>query len=272
MMLKIVLFALFPILLSAQSYHFSQGARAASMGGCGVVLQESAAIFNNSAGLTTLQSLVVAATIHNSFFLSELKAASIGVAYPVKHGVLAAQFYSYGFNSYNEQLYLLTYARKLSSSISISADAGYFRLNVLEDASRHTLATKVSAMLQLLSDVRLGVQVENPFSIVSTDNIFLPMIARVGVAYQPSKVVLLSVAFEKSNNFPISTKIGLEYFMKDTFAARIGIQTNANMPSFSLGIGYNIWKNTNLNGGLVQHAVLGGTSAVDINWNLDAKK
>jgi hypothetical protein len=255
---------------AAQNYTFTQGARAAALGGCGVTLTGAQAIFNNSAGLTELTSLNVIAAVQNSFFLAELKTAALGTIFPTKYGVFALKFDSQGFNTYNEQLYTFIYARKLASNVSLSTDIGYFRLNVAEYGAKNALALRVGCLAQVLKDLKVGFQVENPFLAGTKTAFLMPFKVIFGGVYMPSASVMLTAAIEKQGNFPIHTTIGIEYLLNQKITARLGLQAG-NMAAFTCGIGYNLSKNTAFSASLMQHPSLGGTSAAEVNWAFDKK-
>jgi hypothetical protein len=273
-MKKIVLFIGFTIAflvkMAAQTYTFTNGARASALGGSGVTLTGAQAIFNNSAGLTELTSPNVIAAVQNSFLLSELKTAALGAILPTNYGVFALKFDSQGFSTYNEQLYTFIYARKLASNISLSTDIGYFRLNVSGYDTKNALALRMGCLVQVLKDLRVGCQVENPFSSVTKNAFLLPFKWSFGASYMASTSVMITTAIEKQLNNSIYTKIGIEYLLNQKLTARLGLQAG-NSGAFTCGIGYNFSKNTVFNASFMQHSRLGGTSAAEVNWAFDKK-
>jgi hypothetical protein len=254
----------------AQNYAFTQGARAAALGGSGVTLSGAQAIFNNSAGLTALASPTVIAAVQNSFFLSELKSAALGVILPTKHGVFGLKFDAHGFNTYHEELYTFIYARKLTAKVALSTDIGYFRLNVAAADFKNGISFQVGCLAEILKALRVGCQVENPFSLVTKNAILLPFKVRFGAMYMPSKAVMITTAIEKELYFPTATKVGIEYLIQEKITTRLGLEAGSIM-AFTCGIGYNLSKNTTISGSLAQHPSLGSVTATEINWTFDKK-
>jgi hypothetical protein len=117
-----------------------------------------------------------------------------------------------------------------------------------------------------LKNLYIGAHVFNPTKakIAEYDDERIPTIFRIGLGYNFSDKVLVSIESEKDIEYDPSFKFGIEVIMKKYVYLRAGISTNPVLNTF--GIGYAL-KRFKVDIAFSKHPVLDYTSHISMSYS-----
>lgn len=213
------------------------GARGLAMGGTGVTFTDINAAFSNQAGLAFLDGATVTLGADRRFLSEEIGAYSLAFAYPFERlGTFGLAVNYYGFTEYNETRIGISYARKLSSKLSIGAQFDYLGFSASENGNKSIITFEVGVHAQLIEGVSVGMHLSNPVRQEIIKGEKTPTVATLGIAYSPNKKLTVSGEFEKDIDFDMAFKAGIEYYIIDILSLRAGVSTIPTANSFGLGL------------------------------------
>lgn len=258
---SLILFS-FAELAAQNGLNYAAGARGLAMANASTAFQDINSIFSNAAGLASLEKSGISLFAEQRFAVSEIKSVHAGFAHPTKSGTFGVRVQYYGFEDYNEQSIGLSYARKLLDKLSLGAQINYLNFRIPEYGNRGLVTFDIGLQSQILEDLRIGFHLANPIEqeIVVDDN--LPTVFKVGIAYNPSKKVMLTLEGEKDIDFETRVKGGIEYWLVDALALRLGFASNPG--TFSFGAGYDISEKLKIDFGASYHQILGFSPGIGI--------
>lgn len=257
-----VLFA--PFLFGQNGAPPPAGARGIGMGLTGLTFHDVHAVFSNAAGIAKLDRASVAAFGEQRFLLEELGAYSFAAALPTQAGTFGVGVQHFGFEGFNEQRIGLAYARLLSEGLSIGGQFLALNTQINEYGNRLALTFAIGLQYQALPQVELAAHVNSPARVEEANGAFLPSVLGIGARYTPSERVSILVEAEKDIDYPVRTKVGLEYQVADPFYLRFGVATNP--ATMTLGIGYNIADRLWFDVASGYHEILGFSPAGGIHY------
>jgi hypothetical protein len=263
---------LFPIILCnpvfSQSLKESYGARSASMGGAAVTLYDVWSVFNNQAALTELKSISGGFSISNKFLLKELNVKTAGLVIPLKKGTIGLKINSFGYNIYQESLYGVAYALKLSSKFSMGIGLNYESVNINADgySRRAGVTSELSVLAKLSEKVQLATHIYNPTrtQLFEYNNERVPTIFNLGACYNFDQKAKFVCEVEKDIDFNPVFKAGIEYEPSSNIYLRVGA---SNQPAlYSFGFGFKL-KQLNVDIASSYHNFLGFSPQVSICYS-----
>jgi hypothetical protein len=247
----------------------SAGGRAAGMGYGVTAITDSWSGFNNQAGLGWEKNFSASAYFENRFMVKELSLEAVGAVFPVKKGAIGITFRHFGFSAYNEMTAGTAFGMRFGSRFSAGISLDYIRIHFGEDYGSKNLFTFEIGFLFKPSDLLcLGFHVSNPYPVKLSNNPQenLPVIFRLGIAWQPTKNFLGSAEIEKDlRNRPV-LKTGIEYQLVKPVVIRAGYLTTPSRFTFGFGLTFG-----NLNFGLAvqYHSVLGFSPQGSIEYSFE---
>jgi len=254
------------------------GSRTMAMGGISVALNDFWSLQNNQAGLAGYTSAAAGIDWQNRFLVKELSCNSAGVVVPTNSGVFAAGMQYFGYSLYNESKLGLAYARKLGEQFSAGLQLDYFNRHIAEgygNASAFTFELGIQA--DLTENFRVGVHVFNPVRAKydDSDGDKIPAVFTVGILYEISDGLIVSVESEKDSEFKPLFRGGLEYKIIEPVSFRFGFssapaRTGSDGFSianrFAFGFGYE-WKQLSVDVAASVHQTLGWSPGISIHYN-----
>ena len=248
----------------------SGGARSAGMGYTGVTYTDINSLFTNQAGLAMLEGFAATAFAEQRYFLSELQGLSAGAALPTNSGTFGLSINYFGFEDYNEQRAGLAYGRKLSNKLAMGAQLLVLNTRIPEYGNKTNLTFEAGLLAQLLPQLHLGFHVYSPARIQLVEDEFLPSVFRLGLNYLPSEKLKILAEVEKDIDYPVRSKLGLEYAIVDALKMRVGAATQPVTLSF--GLGYQLDNGLSLDIASSYHEVLGFTPAAGVTYAIGKKE
>ncbi len=265
---KITVFSLLLSLCSLGLYsqnlsYWGQTAPNMAMGRAGAAATDLNALYTNVAGLTSLESTTVIVTGEQRFNITELQALAAGGAIVTSSGVFGVKLGYFGFEEYNEQNLTLTYSRKLMDQLSIGAEIIVLQTQIPEFDSEVTATFALGAQTYLGEQLILGVHLYSPIRVEIAEDEFIPSTYRAGLSYLASKKLTVNAELEKSVDFPVRFRGGIDYLFLEALRVRLGYSSEPS--SFHFGFGYR-FANIQLDAAASYHQILGFSPAVSLAY------
>ena len=244
--------------------NYLSGSRFGAMANCGVAVPDIWSVSHNQAGLGLIDKTQIGLFHEQKFLVKELGFSSLAATFPIKAGTFGLLFNYFGYSKYHEMKLGIGFGKKLGSKISAGVQLDYFTTFLPSSYSKQQAITVEFGLLsQLKENLNLGFHIFNPIpqKYELNKEQQLPSYARLGLAYNIRKIVLLSVETEVKSAEPTIFRAGIEYLPIQQLALRIGASNQESPLSF--GIGYNTNK-LNFNIAFTDHQQLGLTPLFDI--------
>ena len=215
------------------------GAKNAALGGQSTTLKDVFSVFNNPAGLSTLEDWNVGIYAENRFLVADLNLVGVGFNLPMKNGAFGFGGSYFGNTSYSESYITLAYSRLLSSNLSIAANFDYINLSIEEFGSTSAFTFGLGLQFSPSKNIDIGAHIHNPIRIQLNQNSeeTIPSILKMGIAYHPDEDgFTLFAEVEKDIDKSAILKFGLDYQLIEKLSLRAGISSNPAYSSFGLGL------------------------------------
>lgn len=214
------------------------GAIIQGIGGAGVTLDNISSLYTNQAGSAFIEDWAIDVSVVRRFNLEELTTISMAAAKKVKIGTLGLTVAQYGFESYSEQKIGLSYARLLTSYLSISGQFNILGFKIEDFDNSYKYTVEMGIYTRLSPKVHLAAHIYNPTSIKLTDEENLDSRMKLGVKYLPSLKVRLFSEIEKIIDRDLQIKFGSSYQVIENLDISLG--ANLSLESFHFGFQYRI--------------------------------
>lgn len=180
----------------------------------------------NIGALAGVQNISLAAGYQTRFNLPELSTSALVVAIPTAVGVAGASLSRYGFGPFHLTEASVGFAHQIRL-VSIGLQGGFVQSATTGFGSRMVPVLSVGGTAELLPKIRLGAYVYNltQSKLHEETGEYLPTLLRVGVQWQATDPLFLSLETEKDVDFPARFKAGLQYYLRSYLAVRTGIST-----------------------------------------------
>ncbi|MFK7904358.1 MAG: hypothetical protein AB8B69_04495 [Chitinophagales bacterium] len=244
-MLRPIFFILLILSLTSKTDLYGQegkpiiGAKNAALGGHSTTLQDVFAVFNNPAGLSTLEGVNVGVYAENRFLVEDLNLLGVGITLPSKNGSFGLGGTYFGNAAYSESYFTLAYSRLLSQNLSIALDFDYVNLSIEEFGSTSAFTFGLGLQFSPSKNIDIGAHIHNPIrvSLIQDGSETMPSIIKIGLAYHPEgEGFTLFTEVEKDIDRSTILKFGLDYQLIEKLSLRAGISTNPAYSSFGLGL------------------------------------
>ena len=267
--LKIALIILFisATFLANAQYNRPFGARQAGMGNSGVTLSDIWSSYHNQAGLAGLEGISAGASFSNAFNIKELGTKSFATGMPVsKIGSFGINYTYFGYELYNESKFGLAYAMALGKRISAGVQIDYFLTRMYGEYGKKGIAVgEIGIIAEPFDNFKAGVHLFNPWMAKMADyqDERVPTILRIGLGYNFSEKIVLTIEGEKDIEQAAVFRSGIEYILIENLFLRAGVSTNPTQ--FSFGLGYN-YIGIQLDISFTNHQQLGYTTQFGLSY------
>jgi len=233
------------------------GARSMAMANASSTLNDVWGYHHNPGALGDIQEITAGLSYENRFLLKELQSQGFAVAVPLKVGVISVGGQLYGSQQFRTYKAGLGYSMKLSDKFFAGVQLNYLGLRLPENyGNANTMTGEVGIYAKITDDWKIGASVFNlgraKLSEFADDRFTTMM--RLGTSYSFSDKVLVALDFEKSLDYDVRIKTGVEYEVVKNFRLRGGFATAPI--ELSAGVGYE-WKQLQLSVGSSYHQILG---------------
>jgi hypothetical protein len=212
------------------------GARANGLGYASACLQDEWALFNNVAGLSTLdhQSAFSTYDWQPSIPLGNRMAAGIGL--PTKLGVAGAGFFRFGDNVYSEQIFSAGFANQFGLA-SLGVKINYIQYNAEGFGRKGLVTVSLGGIAEITPQLKIGAHIININQprLSSSEEETLSTTLIAGLLFAPTEKVLISTEVEKVLEFNPTWKVAIEYLPLTTVALRTGFNLHPSAAFFGAG-------------------------------------
>ena len=229
----------FPFIAFAGNDNHHIGGREAGMGNASVGLHSVWSAHHNQAGLAFVNDISAGLYFENRFLLKGLSIQGGAFALPTKSGTFGLAITHFGDKNYSEGKYGLSYGRKLGENVAMGLGLNYVSTRFGGTYGKAgTVTAELGFQTKLLDKLTLGAHVYNPLRVtIDQDRIErIPVILRIGGAYEFSEKVIASVEVEKDIDYKGIVKAGLEYKPTEKIYLRAGVASNPVYSSFGVGL------------------------------------
>ena len=258
----------------------THGARAQALGGAATTLAgEVWAAANNAAGLGALGQPTAGAYLENRYLIPSLNLVAAAVAVPLgvvapetagqparaSRGVLAAEGQRFGGALYNEVRLGAAYGYRLGV-INIGGRLEMLQVSLQDLGSRRALVGSLGGQAELLPGrLTFGAYLYNltQARLATYQDERVPTVLRAGLAYRPSRQVLLLAEAEKDVERAAGLRAGIEYLPAPAVALRLGYATLSEQATAGVGVAAG---NFHFDYAAGWHTVLGLSQFLSANW------
>jgi hypothetical protein len=225
----------------------------------------------NQAALARVNHTSVGVYGEKRFFLKELSLYNAAIVLPTHSGNFGLDARYYGFTDYNETQLGLGYGRSVGSKIDVGVQFNYYSVRIAGYGNASAVNFEIGAILHLTDKLNAGVHTCNPVGgkLGKGEEEKLASLYSVGLGYEASEKVFVSVEIEKQENEPVNVSAGLQYKFLRQLLARAGVSTSTS--SMYLGIGFG-WKSLRVDATASYHPQLGVTPGILMILNLNKKQ
>jgi hypothetical protein len=215
------------------------GARSMSMSNASVGLYDVWSYHNNPGALAKIDQLSAGLAHENRFLLRELQSQGLSIAIPMKVGVLSIGGLTYGYTQFRSTKAGLGYSLPLTEKFYAGVQLNYQGIQLAQNyGNANTVTAEAGLYAEVTENWSMGFSVFNLSRTRLSDfqDDRLTTVMRLGTAYTFSKKLLVSAEFEKSIEYDLRFKSGMEYQAIKNFYFRAGVATAP--VEFSFGTGY----------------------------------
>jgi hypothetical protein len=262
------------------------GARAVALGNASATLAgEVWAVANNAAGLATLTRPTAGAHLENRYLIASLNVAAAAVAVPLgtiepaaagqparaSRGVVGAEVQRFGGALYNEVRIGAAYGYRLGV-VNIGGRLDVLQVSFQDLGSRRTVAASLGGQADVVPErLTFGVYLYNlnQAKLANYQDERVPTVLRAGLAYRPSRQVLLLAETEKDVERSAGLKAGLEYLPLAAVALRAGYASLSQQTTGGVGVRAGSFQFDYAAG---WHGALGLSQFLSVNWQWERKQ
>ena len=263
----IIILALgFSGILNASNDKFTAGAREAGLANSAVTINTIWAVYHNQAALAHLNNASAGFYHERRFMMSQLSYQAISVALPVRGGIFAACYSSFGYSLYRETNAGLAYAKKLAKGFSAGIQIDYLHTYVAQEYGRSgTMTFEGGIMAEPFPNFLIGAHVFNPIrqSVPTQGEEKIPTVFTLGCSYRFFNKVFIAAETEKDLVHKAVFRSGVEFELVEKLFLRTGISTQP--VSYSFGLGYAL-KKIILDIAITRHQILGYTPHFSMSY------
>jgi len=242
-----------PVILCSSNSNHPIGGRSAGLGNASSALTDFWSVHNNQAGLGSLNTPAAGLYYENRFLANELSLKAAAFVLPTKSGNFGISFNSFGYVNYNEMKAGLAYGRKFSKVFSAGVQLDYLRTHIAENyGNKDAFTFEIGVQTELTKQLTLAAHVFNPIrvKIQSETDDRVPAVFKLGIAYELSEKLLITLETEKDSDFKPLIRGGMEYQVVEMATVRMGYSTlpsTSGSESFSIASVYSFGFGLNIN-------------------------
>jgi hypothetical protein len=234
------------------------GGRSSALGNTSLCFADVWSVHNNQAAMAFLNKPAAGLYFENKFLVKELNLQAGAAVLPTKSGVFGLSLSYYGNKLYSEGKTGLAYAKNFGQRFSAGIQLDYLFTRIAENyGTRHSFTFEIGLLGRITKNLTLAAHVFNPIIIKLADynNERIPAIIRLGILYNFSENLLVTMEAEEKISLKPGVNAGIEYRLLKKAFIRIGLSASDHM-LYSFGFGLEV-KNMNMDIAAAYHPVLG---------------
>ena len=223
----------------ASSYPSNTGAESAAIGGTGATLVNPFALHNNIANTALIKHSSLGVSIDNRFLFANIyNVHSAYIWNGKKLGAFSIGNSYSGYSAYYNHVLRIAYARKFGEYIAIGLGFNHHFIKIKENGSRHLVSLQLATTISPTERIKIAVVIYNPIKQKLEKNYkeTLESAIKIGLAYQPTEELKLTIEVYKDLNYPIQLQVGAAYQIHPIMFLRVGAALNPTTLSAGFGL------------------------------------
>lgn len=221
------------------------------------------AVQANPAGMTSLNNIGLVLSSEQRFGLSDLQVISLAAAKRIDgSSVIGLTVGSFGLSKLKQQTIALSYARTLSSQLSIAVAFDVFRIDASEFGSSNRFSFQLGGQYQISESITFGLLIKNPVASELNETTQYGSVYSLGFRYRIDDKVQFYSQLSKLENTPWDWRNGLDYSIHESFDLKVGFSSSPSTIHF--GVGVRLGKTTRMDAAFYRHETLGLTPALSV--------
>ena len=250
---------LMPLIGYCQGLAELAGGRAGGLAQSTVALTDVWSTCHNPGAMAMVEGMQGAVSYEKRYLLNDLNIGTMALIHPIRRGAIGGSFGLTGFQNYQKMRAGLAYSHSFGENFSAGLKMIYGYEQLPEPTADHQeILLSTGILIRFTDHVRFGLMIRNPLYQELGDDKAFPIRARIGLAYQVAKTLLITCEVLKDQTRSESVRTGLEYTAHKSIALRIGLATTPIR--HTLGFGFTHSKYTCDLGIEYMHSL--GTSAL----------
>ena len=244
------------------------GARSGGLANASVTIQDEWALYNNVAGIGSLQQASVFIN-HSNLFNLPINKTGIGFISPIKIGVAGFSIQRFGDNIYNETKIGLGWGHCIRN-VNLGLKINYSQIGIEGIGAKSNIIFEFGGISKISRQLYIGAHIFNlnQAKISKEELEFIPVIMKAGLGYIPTEKLSLNIEVEKQIEFNPSIKSGVEYKIIKHLSLRAGISTKPYIHYFGTGFSH---KKYSLDYAFNMHRYLGAIHHISISYLFQKK-
>ncbi len=220
------------------------GGKAIGMGEAVTSVSDAWSLFNNVAGMASLDQAQILASYDYRFGLSEFQTFFVGTSLPVWKGNAGLSLSRFGDELYNELKIGLAYALEIEQ-VRLGLKLNYVQVAIQDLNSQGTLVVEFGGQVDITPQITFAGYGYN-LNRASLNSDFeederIPTILRAGLAYKPIDQLFLTVETEKDIDLPATFRAGIDYQIIENVFLRTGVQAEPFKSHVGIGFSPRDW-------------------------------
>lgn len=213
-----------------------QGPISAGLGGISSPLENSWSLFNNPAGLASIEKANGVFGYQTIFNFAPFNTVAAAINFPTNIGAMSFGVYRFGDELFSSQMASLGFGRKIGI-MSLGIKANLLQYTIDRFGKRSVFLAEMGGIAKLSPKAIFGIHIYNfTQSVVAAETQEkVPTIIRLSVNYQAADRLNLFVEGEKDVDLDPDLKLGLAYRVIEVLELRTGFSTVNNRHSFGAG-------------------------------------
>jgi len=213
------------------------GPKALGMGSVSVTTQDAWSVFNNPAGLAQLKQTSALFAYRTIFDFTPFNTVSAGAVIPTKIGTAGISVFRFGDDLFNSQMLSGMISHQIGI-MGLGLRANYLQFNIDGFGRKAIFVADIGGVAKLSDQLTFGAQITNftQSSVSDEAQERVPTIINIGLSYQPTDNLFISMEGEKDVDLDADLKIGLEYKILEKIFVRTGFTIDGGTHSFGGGI------------------------------------
>jgi hypothetical protein len=214
----------------AQSSSTLIGARAAGIAYASSCLKDEWSIFNNIAGLASVENLAVAFSYDAQPSFKPFNRFAAVFALPTKLGTIGAGLFQFGDKLYNEQILTFGFSNSFGLA-SLGLKVHYTQYKASGFGSKGVFSVSFGGIAKLTDEISVGAHIINinqsKISTIYEEQISTVLV--IGIGLKLAAQTFITTELEKDLHYPVKWKTGFEYYPFKKFGFRTGFNLNPSI-------------------------------------------
>ncbi|MCO6495055.1 MAG: hypothetical protein J5I91_05175 [Bacteroidetes bacterium] len=247
--------------LKAWEGGFVLGAKAASLGNCGLTHRDLWSVNNNPATMSFNEKSSFGISVQNRFGVTNLNAGAVGSNLISDYGCLGFYAYSFGNSAYYQYSSGLSFSKRLAQNFAMGISLCYTGLYVKDYGEFGTPIFNLGFTFPFNKNFIGAFKINNPTKskISQFEDERTQSSAALGFSHKVAANTYLYTEAEIYEKYPLDLRCGIEYSPISNYAVRAGFSTLRSTVTF----GFSIEKSIKILIGFSYHNRLGFSSTFD---------